>query len=149
MVHRVVLAFLVFGLVACGDDGTGDDGTTPCTDETETVAVTVGAGLQPVLSWEPACAMAFLTIGVEEGEDVWGISTDFQEFDPATWNLIVPPVTYGVTPAVAVEGVPPITLVSGVTYVVEVVKIVPPESTAECVFREGQFCFMGFQSFTP
>jgi len=25
MVCRVVLAFLVFGLVACGDDGTGDD----------------------------------------------------------------------------------------------------------------------------
>ena len=27
MIRRVLLGFLVFGLVACGDDGTGDDGT--------------------------------------------------------------------------------------------------------------------------
>ena len=27
MIRRVFLALLVFGLVACGDDGTGDDGT--------------------------------------------------------------------------------------------------------------------------
>ena len=149
MIRTILLAFLVPVFVACGDDGTGDDGTTPCTDETGTVAVTVGAGLQPVLNWEPACAMAFLLI--EEGaSDQWGISTDDTTWDdPAQANLIVPPLTYGVTPAVAQEFQSPTTLVSGVTYDVNLGRIVAAESAAECVLRAGNLCIMAIHEFTP
>ena len=150
MVRRVFLAFLVFGLMACGDDGAGPD-PIACTDDTGTVAVTVSAGLQPMFNWEPACAMALLLVEAGSG-DVWGISTDNATWDdPAQANLIAPPITYGVAPASAPEVQAPDPLASGATYALILWRVRAAGSTTQCVARIGNLgnvCVMAIHEFT-
>jgi hypothetical protein len=142
MVRRVFLAFLVFGVTACGDDGTD---VIPCTDDTGSVEVTVTTGTSVQFDWEPACAMTFLL--VEQGAgDVWFIGTDPPGTDPDAVNLITPPVTYGVTPSAVDELFGPETLLAGVTYDVILARV-PPGSTAECINEVFSLCFMAIHEF--
>ena len=146
MIRRISLAFLVFGLVACGDDGAGSD-PIACT-----VDVTVSAGLQPMFNWEPACAVALLLVVARSG-DVWAISTDNATWDdPAQANLIAPPITYGVAPASAPEVQAPDPLASGATYELILWRVRAAGSTTQCVARIGNLgnvCVIAIHEFTP
>ncbi len=144
---RCVTLNLAVLLWACGGDGPTDIAP-PCTDDTGAVTVTVGAGLQPVFNWEPACAIAVLLVE-EQASDQWGISTDDTTWgDPAQANLISPPVTYGVTPPGIDEFRPPETLIAGVTYEL-ILWRVPPGSTTECMNVAFGACLMVVHEFTP
>ena len=118
MIRRVFLAFLFFGLVACGDDGQGPE-PIACTDDTGSVEVTVTTGASVRFDWEPACAVALLIVEQEASDRWWSIGTaiiDEPLLAELRENLITPPVTYGVTPSGVDELQPPETLVAGVTY---------------------------------
>ena len=151
MVRRVFLAFLVFGLVACGGDGAGSD-PIACTDDTGTVEVTVTTGASVQFDWEPACAVALLLV-LAAGGDIWGISTDNATWDdPAQANLIAPPITYGVAPASAPEVRAPDPLASGATYELILWGVRAAGSTTQCVVRIGNLgngCVMAIHEFTP
>ena len=133
MIRRVFLAFLVFGSVACGDDGQGPE-PIACTDDTGSVEVTVTTGASVQFDWEPACAVAALIVE-QEASDRWligtasGLGTLILELSE---NLITPPVTYGVTPSGVDEIQPPETLVAGVTYELILWRVFPENSTADC-----------------
>ena len=154
MLRRVFLAFLVFGLVACGDDG--DNGTGPdpiaCTDDTGSVEVTVTTGASAVFDWEPACAVALLIVEQEGGGDMWLIGTRTSGStpgfdDPGGVNLITPPVTYGVAPSGVDERQPAETLVARVTYALVLWRGLPEKSTAVCQFQSETACLMAVHEF--
>ena len=84
MIPRVFLAFLVFGVMACGDDGAGPD-PIACTDDTGSVEVTVTTGASVRFDWEPACAVALLLVE-QQGGDMWLIGTVL----PGTFELATP-----------------------------------------------------------
>ncbi len=108
MIRRVFLAFLVFGLVVCGDDGQGPE-PIACTDDTGSVEVTVTTGASVRFDWEPACAVALLIVE-QEASGRWRIGTaiiDEPLLAELRENLITPPVTYGVTPSGVDEIQPP------------------------------------------
>ncbi|NNL30988.1 MAG: hypothetical protein HKO77_08200 [Gemmatimonadetes bacterium] len=133
---------------ACGnDDPTGV--VTPCADDVGRVSVTVGAGLQPVIDWEPDCAVAFVLI--EEGaSDVWSVGTDppgtTDIGDPDLVNLILPPVTFGVVPDGVDEFQAPEPLQAGHTYEVVLWRS-PPGSTADCMSIAFGGCLMAVHEF--
>lgn len=105
-----VLALLAMALAiaACGDSagpsGGGCDGP---------VTLTIGSGSQPTFDWTPVCTIAQVVV------------TDLDETDPdsvvkwqvfAQQNIIRPPVSYGVTPSNAIQGVEPRLLRAGRRY---------------------------------
>ena len=69
MIRRVFLAVLIFGVTACGDDGTGDDGTSDDGTRPESVVGTYtlqtvgGEGLPVVLEENPTFLLE-LTAGI-------------------------------------------------------------------------------------
>jgi hypothetical protein len=133
MIRRAFLAFLFFGLVACGDDGQGPE-PIACTDDTGSVEVTVTTGASVRFDWEPACAVALLIVE-QEASDRWLIGTaivDEPLLAELRENIITPPVTYGVTPSGVDELQPPETLVAGVTYELILRRVFPENSTAVC-----------------
>ena len=133
MIRRVSLAFLFFGLVACGDDGQGPE-PIACTDDTGSVEVTVTTGASVRFDWEPACAVAFLIVE-QEASSRWRIGTaiiDAPLFALLEENIITPPVTYGVTPSGVDELQPPETLVTGATYELTLWRVFPENSSAVC-----------------
>ena len=148
MIRRVLLGFLVFGVMACGDDVAGPD-PIACTDDTGSVEVTVTTGASVRFDWEPACAMTFLLVE-QQGGDVWLIGTDppgtLDPGEPDQVNLITPPVTYGAAPSVVDELHPPETLLTGVTYTLILVRV-PPGSTAECLRVVFGGCVMAAREF--
>jgi hypothetical protein len=132
---------------ACADDPTGV--AAECTDDTGTVAVSVGPGLTPVFSWDPSCAVALLLVE-QEASDQWGISTDEATWDdPSQANRISPPITYGVTPASASELSAPEDLTAGVTYELVLWRVLPDGSTAQCMQTLENLCLMAVHEFTP
>ena len=142
------LVMLATMVSACDDDPTGP-ASTPCTDDTGTVSVTVGSGLHPVIDWDPECAVALVLVEEDAG-DQWLITTDEDDWsDAGTANLIVPPVTYGVAPAAAMEPYPALPLRTGVTYEVILWRVLPAGSSAQCQQTFGNnVCLMALQEFS-
>jgi len=144
--QREVLVLLLVA-AACSEGPIGPADAAPCADDTGIVSVTVSDAAQPVMAWDPSCAVAMVLIE-EEASDQWLVSTDEALWtDPSAANLIAPPVTYGVVPAGAEQTGPPATLVPGVTYEVILYRILPAGSTATCVQRFEQMCLMAVHAF--
>ena len=68
--------------------------------------------------------------------------------DPEQANLITPPVTYGVAPAVAADEYGPDSLQSGLPHDF-ILRRVPPGSTAECNATGFRMCMLANQQFVP
>lgn len=128
----------IFGaciLVSCGGE-TGmnppppDENDFSCSDS---VSITVGAGLNPTISWTPDCTVGRLI--VEQGiDEYWGSET-------AGENSYRSPIVYDVHPPTALELEPAIPLEAGQTYTVSLFTwvSVTPES----------LLLVGTKSFTP
>ena len=144
--RRATLALAAVSCACASDNPAALDAT--CTDETGIVRVTVAARLAPVIDWAPACPVAFLSI--DDGlDDKWAIATDTATWaDAAQANLIMPPVTYGVAPTSASQLVPPGALVSLDVYQVNVARVLPAGSTAECFASVPRLCVMEIHLFT-
>jgi len=144
-VHTFALTVALVALVACEDDVTGP--AAECTDDTGIVTVSVSNAAQPVVSWDPACAVAMFLVE-EDASDQWLISTDDSVWDdPAQANLIVPPVTYGVVPTGVTAPEPAASLQVGATYEVILWRVLSPESTATCMQHFEQMCLMAVHEF--
>lgn len=138
---------LSIGLLACGDATGPEDELTPCTDDTGSVAVSVTSGLTPTFDWSPACGVAMILVE-EDGGDVWGASTDQETWgNPASANMIHPPVTYGaaLSGATTFEDAAP--LLSGHTYEVVLWRAIPSSSTAPCQQRFDGMCLIAVHPF--
>ena len=151
MIRKVFLAFLVYSMTGCGDDGQGPD-PIACTDDTGSVEVTVTTGASVQFDWEPACAVALLIVEQEGGGDLWLIGTRTSGStpgfdDPDGVNLITPPVSYGAAPSGVDERNPAETLVAGVTYALILWRGLPQNSTAVCQFRSETACLMVVHEF--
>lgn len=147
--NTTLATLCVLGALACGDDGTGpEEDPSACTDDTGTVEVTVDAAATPTFTWSPACAVSLFLIE-EDGSDVWGVDNGTGNWgDPATGNVILPPITFGTVPEGASELQPAEDLIVGRTYEVVLWRAVPESSTATCVERFGTICLMAVTEFT-
>jgi hypothetical protein len=144
--HLVALAALL-SLHGCSDDPAQPEPIV-CDPELTSVTAFVSSGLSPVLDWEPACPVALVLVE-EGGHDKWGIMSDEAGWDqPATANIISPPVTYGVVPDGLIEIPNPEALEPGVTYELILWSILPAGSTAECQMRWDDACLLTVHPFT-
>lgn len=146
---RTLAIALALSTWTCGDDDpTGV--VTPCADDVGQVSVTVGAGLQPVIDWDPDCTVTFVLVE-EDASDVWMVGTDLPGTtdigDPDLVNLISPPVTYGVVPDGVDEIRAPAPLQVGRTYEVVLWRS-PPGSTADCISVAFGGCLMAVHEFS-
>lgn len=81
-------------LAACDSDPSGiggDDPVIDCGPEVTSLAVTVSAGLTPVIDWSPRCRVTLLLIE-EDAHDMWSLRGREDH------NDVAPPITYGVAP---------------------------------------------------
>lgn len=142
-----VLAVFACGVTACGDDGEGPD-SIACTDNTGFVGVTVTTGLSVGFDWEPPCAVAFLIVQGEAG-DQWIISTDNQQWDDPAYqsNRFAPPVTYGTNPQGVDDTFGPEDLFSGLIYELYLYRVLPENSSAVCQVQFGQVCLLALVEF--
>jgi hypothetical protein len=127
-----MLASLALVLASCGDStkpGGGGCDFPP--------AITVGSGTAPTFDWSPSCTVSVVEV------------VDLNESDPSAqikWhvfaeqNIIRPPVSYGSTPAGAIQGTPPAALLTGGRY--SVILFVQDPVT-------GSSFNMGSQQFEP
>jgi hypothetical protein len=102
---------LAFGstLAACGDGG-GPSQAAPCSGN---VTVAVTAAPAPRFSWTPVCAA--IQVQVTQGQQlVWSVT------DPGQAGSLRPPMTYGILPAGASQGLAPGALQAGLAYTVTV-----------------------------
>jgi hypothetical protein len=112
-------------LASC--DGQTPTGVQPCAQE---VALTVGRGLTPNLSWTPACRLYGLEVtGAVAGSDsyvdlIWSIRGADEN------SVILPGLTYGVAPPGATVYVRAIRLEPGRQYFVRAVGFRGAEYTA-------------------
>jgi hypothetical protein len=131
--------------VACSSDSTAP---ASCQPETTVLTATVTTGASVTFNWSPGCAIAALI--VEEGTSGrWGISTPATSWNSQVdGNLILAPVTYGVS----VVGVPVTVhaqaLVPGTEYNVSLWRVLPFFSTATCLQKIGNLCLTTTRTFT-
>lgn len=117
---RRILILIGIAVTACGSDAVGPEGALPAC--TGAVSVSVSGGAAPTISWTPACRLFFVLVEpLESGADQWGIISD-------STNAIAPPVTYGVTPAGAVQQAAPVPLLVGQSYKVVLFRWTGPGS---------------------
>jgi hypothetical protein len=106
------LLALLGALAACGSD---DPGAIPaCTGP---VAMTVGSGSTPKISWSPTCRVA--TLSVDPNSDftvVWVLRT------AGDTNGITPPIDYGASPNGVMTLFGPGPLQAGTTYRVRILR---------------------------
>lgn len=129
---RSFLLMTVLGLLAaCGSD---DPGAIPaCTGP---VAMTVGSGSTPRISWSPACRVATLT--VDPNSDftvVWVLRT------AGDTNGITPPIDYGASPNGVMTLFGPGPLQAGTPYRVRILR-----ATGDSTLP---FAAVGASYFTP
>ena len=146
MTHRrcsFALALGAFVSLACSDGtGPGD-----CKANTGSVNVTVTSGATVTFEWQPRCAVALVLVE-QDASDQWAISAPgFDETATTAANVILPPITYGQTPAGAEEFQPPETLVAGTTYEVVLWKMVDPGTNPPCQERFENACLIAVKSF--
>mgnify|MGYP001826205554 CR=1 FL=1 len=143
--HFAALAALLF-LGGCSDDPAQPDPVV-CDPELTSVTANVSGGLSPVFDWDPACPVAMVLVE-EQAHDKWGLMTDEAGWDdPATANIIEPPVTYGVVPDGLIELPNPEALEPGVTYELILWRILPAGSTAVCEARFDDACLLTVHTF--
>ena len=144
---HVTLACASACLLACGDATGPEEQVIPCTDETGSVAVTVGPGFTPTLSWSPTCTVAMILVE-EDASDMWGAATEEDLWDsPAAANVIAPPVTYGAPISGTTTFQEPLQLEAGHTYDLVLWRILPASSNASCLQRFENACLLAVQEF--
>lgn len=115
MFRVLIVSAALIGVAACVDQGPRE-AAAPCTGR---VAFQVGTGTTPTITWQPACAVAQLSVTPASdslGEyPLWIIGS-------ATFGATIgPPIVYGRTPAGAGPTlVPADTLVVGQQYMIRV-----------------------------
>jgi hypothetical protein len=145
------VVILMVAISGCGKEDATGPRIAPCPDDTgaaEVTVVRIGASVR--FHWEPECAVAFLLVEQEqEGSDRWFIKTDEDRWDDPTYpaNRFAPPITYGVEPQGVHESFGPEDLLSGVTYVLVLWRVLPENSTAVCQFRFETACLMAVAEF--
>jgi hypothetical protein len=107
--------------------------------------VTTGTSVK--FDWTPRCAVAMILIE-EDASDRWSAAPPEDSWTSAdAANKILPPVTYGQTPAGAETGEPPATLVAGRTYELILWRALPGGSTAQCQLRLENMCLLTVTAF--
>ena len=131
----------------CSKDSTEPD-SVPCTAGTGSVTATVTVGASVKFDWTPRCSVAMVLIE-EDASDQWLVGTSEDSWTSAeTANRILPPLTYGQTPAGTEVSEPPATLVAGRTYELILWRVLPSGSTAECQLRLQNMCLLTVTPFT-
>ena len=146
---RIAVAISLGWLVAqgCSKDSTGPD-SAPCTAETGSVTATVTVGTSVRFDWTPRCSVAMVLVE-EDASDRWLVSSPEDSWTSAdAANKILPPLTYGQTPAGTEIGEPPATLVAGRTYELILWRMLPSGSTAQCQQRFENMCLLTVTEFT-
>lgn len=111
---RVVIVLALIGVVACADPVPGIHAVAPCTGH---VALKVGTGTTPTITWQPACAVALLS--VTAAADSLGEAFLWFAGSATFGATIAPPVVYGRTPPGAgPDPFPADSLVVGRQYIV-------------------------------
>jgi len=83
----------------------------PLAECTGPVAVSVGSGTKPLISWSPACRASALLVDIpNSGNNYWFLTTQ------GDTNGLRPPIVYASTPAGTVTQIAPLTLASGTEY---------------------------------
>jgi hypothetical protein len=146
---RFTVAISLGWLVAqgCSKDATGP-AADPCTAEIGSVTATVTAGTSVKFDWTPRCAVAMVLVE-EDASDQWIVATPEDSWTSAeAANKILPPLTYGETPAGTDVGEPPATLVAGREYDLILWRVLPSGSTAQCQQRFENMCLLTVTAFT-
>lgn len=146
---RITVAIALGWLVAqgCSKDSTEPDAA-PCTAGTGSVTAMVTVGTSVKFDWTPRCAVAMVLIE-EDASDRWSVATLEDSWTSAdAGNKILPPVTYGQTPAGTEIGEPPATLVAGRTYELILWRVLPSGSSAQCQQRFENMCLLVVSQFT-
>lgn len=89
----IVLAALI-GIAACADQAPRVGAVAPCTGH---VVIQVGTGTTPTISWQPACAVALVT--VTDAADSLGEVFLWVAASLTFSESIAPPIVYGQSPA--------------------------------------------------
>ena len=121
--------------VGCGSETTSTGSEAALPECTGAVAVEVGPGTQPTISWAPKCRLFLLVVeAAATGHDSWSITS------PGI-NGLAPDVLYGRVPSGAVAGQVAAALVPGQAYTVALRRFTSPGS------EDG--VLIGVKTFTP
>jgi hypothetical protein len=144
--RQLVALAALLSLVGCSDDPSQPEPVV-CDPELTSVTANVSSGLSPVFDWDPACPVALVLVE-EQAHDKWWVMSDETTWDdPATANVIWPPVTFGVAPEGLIEIPQTEPLEPNTTYELILWSILPAGSEAECEMRWGDACLLAVYPF--
>ena len=151
MNHLRMAATMAVAIVvsACGDDDPTEPEIAQCQPETQVLEVTTQIGQNVVFDWTPACGVRtlFLEPAGPEGGDVWQIEDGGPlGAAPDQANVIMPPITYGITPPGVLTSAGPDPLIVGVSYLVGLFRVLPTGVT--CIDGVPAFCRVANFTFT-
>lgn len=146
-VFRLAVPVSLFLLSGCSDSTSPGDNECPA--ETASVNATVTTAGSVVFDWSPRCAVALVLIE-EDADDQWLVSSmnDTETLETSE-NRLLPPITYGQSPANATEVSAAVPLVPGHTYELVLWRVLPAgSSTAQCLQHFDNACLVAVKEFT-